>query len=117
MPWWASWAIFFIIIFSFYGSGHYYLYTWLNRLISFTPRQRFLLKVTLGSLPLFFPLARFLARYDFNFFTYSIALFSSLWIGFFFYFLLLALVRDLLAVFFMLAKQKYFFRRAWGGGK
>lgn len=109
MPWWASWAIFFIIIFSFYGSGHYYLYTWLNRLISFSPRQRFLLKITLASLPLFFPLARFLARYDFNFFTYSIALFSSLWIGFFFYFLLLALVRDFLAVFFMLLKQKYFF--------
>ncbi|MGB9700912.1 MAG: metallophosphoesterase [Thermodesulfobacteriota bacterium] len=109
MPWWASWAIFFIIIFSFYGSGHYYLYSWLNRLISFSPPQRFLLKITLGGLPLFFPLARFLARYDFNFFTYSIALFASLWIGFFFYFLLLALARDLLALFFMLAKQKYFF--------
>lgn len=109
MPWWASWAVFFIIIFSFYGSGHYYLYTWLKRLIIFSPRRRFLLKITLGGLPFFFPLARFLARYDFNFFTYSIAFFSSLWIGFFFYFLLLALARDLLAVFFMLAKQKYFF--------
>lgn len=109
MPLWASWAVFFITIFSFYGSGHYYLYSWLNRLIPFSPRQRFLLKITFWILPLCFPLARFLARYDFNFFTYSVALFSSLWVGFFFYFLLLALARDLLAAIFMLAKEGYFF--------
>lgn len=114
MPWWASWAVFFIIIFSFYGSGHYYLYSWLNRLILLSPRQRFLLKITFWTLPFFFPLTRFLARYDFNFFTYAIALFSSLWIGFFFYFLLLALARDLLAVIFMLAKQNYFFSPRMG---
>lgn len=114
MPLWASWAIFFIVIFSFYGSGHYYLYSWLNRLVAFNQPQRFFLKITFWSLPLFFPLARFLARYDFNFFTYLVALFSSLWIGFFFYFLLFALARDLLAVFFRLAKQEYFFSSPMG---
>ncbi len=113
MAWWASWAIFFISIFSFYGSGHYYLYSWLNRLITFSLRQRYLLKIAFWSLPFTFPLARLLARYDFNFFTYGLAVISSLWIGFFFYFLLLALLRDLGAVFFQLAMPKIFGGERW----
>lgn len=106
MPLWVSWTIFFIIVFSVYGSGHYYLYSWLTRLLSIPPRRRFSLKIIFFLLGTSFILVRFLAPYDFNPFLFFLALLSSLWVGFFFYFLLAALGRDLLAFFFLWGQRK-----------
>jgi predicted MPP superfamily phosphohydrolase len=66
-----------------------------------------------------FPLARVLARYDFNAFNYSLTLISSVWMGLSLYFLLLSLGSDLWLTLFrimhispkILIQHSLFYRR------
>jgi predicted MPP superfamily phosphohydrolase len=95
MPQWGSFAVFFLIVLSVYGGAHYYLYAWFLRM---TEPPRFLrwgLRVILILLVVSFPIARILARYDFNAFNYSLTFISSTWMGLSLYFFLFSLGSEL----------------------
>jgi predicted MPP superfamily phosphohydrolase len=100
MPQWASFAVFFLIVLSVYGGAHYYLYTWFIRLTDPSRFWRWGMRLIFILLVVSFPLARILARYDFNAFNYSLTLISSVWMGFSLYFFLLCLGSDLGLTFF-----------------
>ncbi len=106
MPQWASFLVFFTIVTSLYSAGHYYVYSWLLRWTE--PARLFRRSIQLGFvlLVISFPAARILAQVDYNPFTYSLTLVSSVWMGLVLYFGLLFLGMDLvwllLRVFFLL---------------
>jgi len=91
MPQWASWVVFILAFFSIYGGAHYYLYVWFVRTAEPPPKLRRVIKIILFLLVLSFPLARFLAKLDFNSFTHLVALITFIWMGLAFYYFLLAL--------------------------
>jgi predicted MPP superfamily phosphohydrolase len=95
MPQWASFLVFFTIVTSVYSAGHYYVYSWLVRWTE--PARLFRRSIQLGFLLLVisFPAARILARVDYNIFTYSLTLVSSVWMGLVLYFVLLFLGMDI----------------------
>ncbi|MBM4333315.1 MAG: hypothetical protein FJ117_19200 [Deltaproteobacteria bacterium] len=95
MPQWASFAIFFSIVLSVYGGAHYYLYSWFVRMTEPTQRLRRIVGLVFILLVISFPVARVLARYDFNSFSYHLTLISSIWMGLALYFFLVALASDL----------------------
>lgn len=95
MPQWASFLVFFTIVTSIYSAGHYYVYSWLVRWTE--PARLFRRSIQLGFvlLVISFPAAHFLAQVDYNPFTYSLTLVSSVWMGLVLYFGLLFLGMDL----------------------
>jgi predicted MPP superfamily phosphohydrolase len=95
MPQWASFLVFFTIVTSVYSAGHYYVYSWLVRWTE--PARLFRRSIQLGFvlLVISFPAARILARVDYNIFTYSLTLVSSVWMGLVLYFVLLFLGMDI----------------------
>lgn len=95
MSQWASFAIFFTVVILIYGGTHYYLYTWLMRMVKPTRRLGRSVGLIFILLVISFPAARVLARYDFNLFSYHLTLISSIWMGLSLYFFLLALGSDL----------------------
>ena len=95
MPQWASFLVFFTIVTSIYSAGHYYIYSWLVRWAE--PARPLRRSFQLGFLLLIisFPAGRILAQVDYNPFTYSLTLVSSVWMGLVLYLVLLALGTDL----------------------
>jgi len=95
MPQWASFLVFFTIVTSIYSAGHYYIYSWLVRWAE--PARPLKRSFQLGFLLLIisFPAARILAQVDYNPFTYSLTLVSSIWMGLVLYLVLLTLGMDL----------------------
>jgi predicted MPP superfamily phosphohydrolase len=114
MPQWASFAIFFLIVLSVYGGAHYYLYTWFIRLIEPSRFWRWGMRMIFILLVISFPLARILARYDFNAFNYFLTLVSSVWMGLSLYFFLLSLGSDLWLTLFRIMhfSPKIFIQRS-----
>jgi len=114
MPQWASFAVFFLIVLSVYGGAHYYLYTWFIRLTEPSRFWRWGLRMTFILLVASFPLARILARYNFNAFNYSLTLISSVWMGLSLYFFLLSLGSDLWLTLFRIMhfSPKIFIQRS-----
>lgn len=110
MPQWVSFLVFFTIVTSVYSAGHYYVYSWIVRWTE--PARFFRRSIQLAFLLLVisFPAARFLAQVDYNPFTYSLTLVSSVWMGLVFYLVLLTLGMDLvgalLRVFFLLGGKR-----------
>lgn len=119
MPQWTSFAIFFSVVLSVYGGAHYYLYTWFVRLAEPTRRLRRRVGLIFILLVISFPLARILARYDFNSFNYHLTLISSIWMALSLYLFILALGSDLIFILYkifpfsprLLAGQSLFYRR------
>jgi predicted MPP superfamily phosphohydrolase len=96
MPQWASFAIFFSVVLSVYGGAHYYLYTWWVRFTKPTRHRRRIVGLLFFLLVVSFPIARILARYDLNSFSYVLTLVSYIWMGLSLYFFLLAFGSDLI---------------------
>ncbi len=120
MPQWTSFAIFFSVVLSVYGGAHYYLYAWFVRLAEPTRRLRRRVGLIFILLVISFPLARILARYDFNSFNYHLTLISSIWMALSLYLFILALGSNLIFILYkilpfgprLLAGQSLFYRRA-----
>ncbi|MBI5966799.1 MAG: metallophosphoesterase [Deltaproteobacteria bacterium] len=100
MPQWASFAVFFSIVSSIYGTAHYYLYSWFVRLAEPSKKVRSLLRLFFIFLVASLPTAKFLGWYDFNVFSYLLALMASVWMGLVLYLFLFALGCDLLIALF-----------------
>lgn len=85
-----------LILLTGYIGLHIYIY---RRLLSgggLTGSSAFLLKILIVVLPLLFPLARVLARFSINRFTYFVDWIGSLWMGVSFYMFLCLLIGHLL---------------------
>ena len=95
MPQWASFLVFFTIVTSIYSAGHYFIYSWLVRWAEPARPIRRAIQLSFVLLIISFPAARMLAQVDFNPFTYSLTLVSSIWMGFVLYLVLLTLGMDL----------------------
>ena len=95
MPQWASFLVFFTIVTSIYGAGHYYMYSWLIRWTESARPLRRSIRLGFFFLIISFPVARILAQVDYNPFTYSLTLVSSTWMGLVLYFVLLFMGMDL----------------------
>jgi len=110
MPQWASFAVFFSIVSSIYGVGHYYIYSWFVWLTEPSRKVRRILRLFFLFLVASFPTAKVLGWYDFNVFSYLLTLIASVWMGLVLYFFLFSLGSELLItilkIFF--SKQKIF---------
>jgi len=98
--------IFFSLVTSVYSAAHYYLYTWVVRLLEPPRILRRVAAITFVFLVFSFPASRILSWRDFNTFSYVLMLVSSVWMGLVFYLFIFALASDLLGAFVKIFRLK-----------